>query len=324
MLTQNRFDLISALFFGKKILIVGDVMLDRHYYGKTDRMSPEAPVPVVDIDSVVDSPGGSSNVALNLSMLGASATICGMVGDDLEGEILIEKLTENNILTNHIMVDQNRPTTVKSRIISKDHHVVRMDREITDDAPKKLNDLIIKSLSKELSNFDAVILQDYNKGLLNSQTIPKLIEIANNLEKPIYVDPKHRNFDLYTNIRFLKPNISEFRNFLPEVSSFENDAFSFFNQINTDILMITKGADGASLFFGDEHYSIPTKAQHVHDVSGAGDTVISSFCLSDICGATPKESAYISNFAAGRVCEEVGVVPISIKMLSEINRYIEK
>ncbi len=324
MLTQNRFDSISTLFIGKKVLIIGDVMLDRYYYGKTERMSPEAPVPVVDIDRVVDSPGGSSNVALNLSVLGAKATIYGIVGDDLEGEILKEKLTDSNISANHILVDQNRPTTLKSRIISKDHHVVRMDREIADDTPKKINDLIINFLLKELSNFDAVILQDYNKGLLNFQTIPKIIEIANKQGKPVYVDPKNRNFDLYTNVRFLKPNIFEFRNFLPKVSSFENDAFSFFNQINTDILMITKGADGASLFYGDDHYNIPTKAQNVHDVSGAGDTVISAFCLSDICGATPEESAYISNFAAGRVCEEVGVVPISMDMLKEISRYIEK
>ena len=324
MLNQDRFDRISSLFDGKCVLVVGDVMLDRYYYGTTERMSPEAPVPVVDIDNIVDSPGGSSNVALNLSKLGAQATVCGIIGDDNEGEILKEKLSDNKISTNYILVDKDRPTTVKSRIISKDHHVIRMDREISADFNKKINESIIKLLADEFSNFDAVILQDYNKGLLNPHTIPKLIEIANNHDKPIYVDPKHKNFDLYTNIRFFKPNISEFRNHLKQISDFENDAFTFFHQINPDILMITKGADGASLFYNDQHYSIPTKAQHVHDVSGAGDTVISTFCLSDICGGSPSESAYLSNFAAGRVCEEVGVVPVTMEMLNEIGRYIEK
>ena len=324
MLNQDRFDRISSLFGGKNVLVIGDVMLDRYYYGATERMSPEAPVPIVDIDNIIDSPGGSSNVALNLAKLGAQATVCGIIGDDNEGEILKEKLADNKISINHILVDKDRPTTVKSRIISKDRHVIRMDREVSVDFNKKINNGIIKSLTDEFSNFDAVILQDYNKGLLNPHTIPKLIEIANSHNKPIYVDPKHKNFDLYTNVRFFKPNISEFRNYLKQISDFEDDAFTFFHQINPDILMITKGADGASLFYDDQHYSIPTKAQHVHDVSGAGDTVISTFCLSDISGGSPSESAYLSNFAAGRVCEEVGVVPVSMNMLKEIGYRIEK
>ena len=129
---------ISSLFAGKNVLVIGDVMLDRYYYGTTERMSPEAPVPVVDIDNIVDSPGGSSNVALNLSKLGAQATVCGIIGDDNEGEILKEKLADSKISTNNILLDKGRPTTVKSRIISKDRHVIRMDREVSVDFDKKL------------------------------------------------------------------------------------------------------------------------------------------------------------------------------------------
>ena len=324
MLSRNRFDLLSSLFNNKKILIVGDIMLDRYYFGKTERMSPEAPVPVVDIDRVVDRLGGSLNVALNISTLGAHPTVCGIVGDDTEGQILKEKLINNNISTDFVLTATSRPTTVKSRIISKDHQLVRMDREISEDFSKELNSKISKCLSDAISDFDAIILQDYNKGLLNHQSIPLFIEMASSHDIPVYVDPKHTNFDLYTEVRLFKPNISEFRNFLPDSSDFENDAFSFSRQIKSDILMITKGADGASLFYKDEHYSIPTKAQNVHDVSGAGDTVISSFCLSDVCGASPEESAFLSNFAAGRVCEEVGVVPVTLEMLKEIHPYLDK
>jgi len=324
MLSRNRFDLLSSLFSDKKILIVGDIMLDRYYFGKTERMSPEAPVPVVDIDRVVDRLGGSLNVALNISTLGAHPTVCGIVGDDTEGQILKEKLINNNISTDFVLTVASRPTTVKSRIISKDHQLVRMDREISEDFSKELNHQISKCLSDTISDFDAVILQDYNKGLLNHQSIPLFIEMASSHDIPVYVDPKHTNFDLYTEVRLFKPNISEFHNFLPDSTDFENDAFSFSRQIKSDILMITKGADGASLFYRDEHYSIPTKAQNVHDVSGAGDTVISSFCLSDICGASPEESAFLSNFAAGRVCEEVGVVPVTLEMLKEIHPYLDK
>ena len=318
MISQDRFNAIANSFSDKNILIVGDVMLDRYYFGNTERMSPEAPVPVVDIDKVVDRLGGSSNVALNLSTLGANPTVCGSIGADLDGEILKEKLIESKISTDFVITASNRPTTVKSRIISKDHQVVRMDREVSHDFSKDLNNQIISSLSDVISGFDAIVLQDYNKGLLNEESIPVFIEMGKNNNIPIYVDPKHKNFDLYRGIRLFKPNISEFNNFLEDVKNFEEDAFSFSQQIKSEVLLITKGADGSSMFYENEHYSVPTKAQNVHDVSGAGDTVISTFCLSDICGASPQESAYISNFAAGRVCEEVGVVPITLEMLKEI------
>ena len=323
MISRDRFNSITNSFTDKNILVVGDVMLDRYYFGNSDRMSPEAPVPIVDIDKVVDRLGGSSNVALNLSTLGANPTLCGAIGDDLDGEILKEKLIESKISTDFVITASDRPTTVKSRIISKDHQVVRMDREATHDFSKDLNNQIIASLSDAITGFDAIILQDYNKGLLNKESIPIFIEMSKNNSIPIYVDPKHKNFDLYTGVRLFKPNISEFNNFLEESKNFEDDAFLFSNQIKSEVLLITKGADGSSMFHENEHYSIPTKAQNVHDVSGAGDTVISTFCLSDICGASPQESAYLSNFAAGRVCEEVGVVPIALEMLKEIYLSLE-
>ena len=318
MISRDKFKSIASSFTDKNILVVGDIMLDRYYFGNSDRMSPEAPVPIVDIDKVVDRLGGSSNVALNLLTLGANPTVCGSIGDDLDGKILKEKLIQSKISTSFVITASDRPTTVKSRIISKDHQVVRMDREATHDFSKDFNNQIINSLSDSISGFDAIILQDYNKGLLNKETIPSFIEMGKNNNIPIYVDPKHKNFDLYTGVRLFKPNISEFNNFIEGRNNFEDDAFSFSQQIKSEILLITKGADGSSMFHENEHYSIPTKAQNVHDVSGAGDTVISVFCLSDICGGTPQESAYLSNFAAGRVCDEVGVVPITLEMLKEI------
>lgn len=318
MITQDKFKSISDHFKDRKVLIVGDIMLDRYYYGQTNRMSPEAPVPIVDIDNVIDSPGGSSNVALNIAMLGAKPLICGIVGDDTDGDVLIDQLNNNKITTDLIFKDSSRPTTVKSRIISKDHQVVRMDKESSAEVSEELSCGIIGSVSDTIQEVDGLILQDYNKGLLNPSSISRLLEIALKHKVPVYVDPKHQNFSLYNNVRLFKPNYSEFINYNSDLENFEATGFAFKDKINCEILMITKGADGVSLFYDSDHSQIPTKARKVHDVSGAGDTVISVFCLSDLCDANPRESAYISNYAAGRVCEEVGVVPIQQSMLNEI------
>ena len=323
MITQDRFKSISNRFKDRKVLIVGDVMLDRYYYGQTNRMSPEAPVPIVDIDNTIDNPGGSSNVALNIAMLGATPLICGIVGDDTDGEILKDQLRNDSVATDFIFKDSSRPTTVKSRIISKDHQLVRMDKESSAEISEELNARIIDSISDAIQGVDGLILQDYNKGLLNPSNISRILEIAIKHEIPVYVDPKHQNFSLYNNVRLFKPNFAEFINFNTDLADFEATGFAFKDKINCEILMITKGADGVSLFYESDHSQIPTKARKVHDVSGAGDTVISAFCLSDLCEASPSESAYISNYAAGRVCEEVGVVPIQQSMLNEIIDHLD-
>ena len=153
---------------------------------------------------------------------------------------------------------------------------------------------------------------------MNLASIKAVIQTANNAGKPVYVDPKESNFNAYKNVRLFKPNLSELKNAYIEDESLEAAGFQFKHEINAEILMITRGADGVSLFDGSDYHHFPTKARLVHDVSGAGDTVIATFTLSDICGASPEESVTLSNYAAGRVCEEVGVVPISLEMLDEM------
>ena len=315
---KKRFNEINGEFSKKKILVIGDLMLDSYLWGSSERISPEAPVPIIQVNKVEHNLGGAANVALNLSSLGCEVLLVGLIGSDVEGEILKKLLYKNNIDFTSLVESVKRPTTVKSRIISQDQQVLRTDREIIDDISMESNEELNSIVSSFINNVDGVILEDYNKGVLNTFSISKIINLANAANKPVYVDPKVKNFDLYKNVRLFKPNLSEFRSFYKKNTSLEKDGFDLKNNLNTDILMITKSADGVSLFVDTDYYDIPTNARSVHDVSGAGDTVIATFTLSDLCGATPKESVLLSNFAAGRVCEEIGVVPINLNMLIEM------
>ena len=317
MISVDRFNSISNAFKGKKILIIGDLMLDRYYFGQSNRMSPEAPVPVVDVEEIRDNPGGASNVALNLSSLGALPILCGVVGEDSNGEKLLSSLNKHKISADTLIYDKSRPTTVKSRIISKDHQILRMDFEHTNDISSEISSKVVDCITDSISDIDGVILQDSNKGLLNNQNIEKIISIAGNNQIPVYVDPKHKNFSSYRNVKLFKPNQSEFYSYMSNELDLETAGFLLANQIECDVLMITRSSDGISLFYDSKHHHIPTKARTIHDVSGAGDTVISVYSLCEISGANPLESASIANFAAGRVCELVGVTPITMAQLQD-------
>ena len=314
----NRFREITSGFADRNVLVVGDLMLDTYLWGDINRVSPEAPVPIVEVKKIEYNPGGAANVALNLASLGCKVSLIGLIGTDAEGTILKNLLDQRNIICTDLVISESRPTTVKSRIIAHNQQVVRADREMNKDLSESSNDNLIKSVKAIIEDVDAVILGDYNKGVLNLVSVKAIIDAANNAGKPVYVDPKESNFNAYKNVRLFKPNLSEFKNAYIEDESLEVAGFQFKHEINAEILMITRGADGVSLFDGSDYHHFPTKARLVHDVSGAGDTVIATFTLSDICGASPEESVTLSNYAAGRVCEEVGVVPISLKMLDEM------
>ena len=314
----NRFREIASGFADRNVLVVGDLMLDTYLWGDINRVSPEAPVPIVEVKKIEYNPGGAANVALNLASLGCKVSLIGLIGTDAEGTILKNLLDQRNIICTDLVISESRPTTVKSRIIAHNQQVVRADREMNKDLSESSNNNLIKSVKAIIEDVDAVILGDYNKGVLNLVSVKAIIDAANNASKPVYVDPKESNFNAYKNVRLFKPNLSEFKNAYIEDESLEVAGFQFKHEINAEILMITRGADGVSLFDGSDYHHFPTKARLVHDVSGAGDTVIATFTLSDICGASPEESVTLSNYAAGRVCEEVGVVPISLKMLDEM------
>jgi len=314
----NRFREITSGFVDRNVLVVGDIMLDTYLWGDINRVSPEAPVPIVEVNKIEHNPGGAANVALNLASLGCQVSLIGLIGTDAEGTILKNLLDQHNIICTDLVVSESWPTTVKSRIIAHNQQVVRADRELNKDLSKSSNNNLIKSVKSIIENIDAIILGDYNKGVLNFASIKAVIQTANNAGKPVYVDPKESNFNAYKNVRLFKPNLLEFKNSYINNESLEVAGFQFKDEINAEILMITRGADGVSLFDGSDYHHFSTKARLVHDVSGAGDTVIATFTLSDICGASPKESVTLSNYAAGRVCEEVGVVPISLEMLDEM------
>ena len=314
----NRFQEITSGFSEKNVLVVGDLMLDTYLWGNAERISPEAPVPIVKVNKIEHNPGGAANIALNLATLGCKVSVIGLIGSDTEGKILTNILDQRNIVCTNLVESKNRPTTVKSRIIAHNQQVVRADREVLTDLSESSNKALVEAVDSNLSDVDAVVLGDYNKGVLNSVSISHIIQMAGEAGKPIYVDPKKANFIMYKNVRLFKPNLIEFKNAYAVNESLEVAGFKLKNELNADILMITRSADGVSLFNGSDYHHIPTKARQVHDVSGAGDPVIAAFTLSDLCGATPEESVEISNYAAGRVCEEVGVVPISLDMLNEM------
>ena len=317
---KNRFDQISSSFSQQSILVIGDVMLDKFMWGNASRISPEAPVPIISVNKISHSPGGAANVALNLSKLSANVQILGIVGDDNEGAILEDTLLKNGVKTQFI-TDAKISTTTKTRIIAHGQQVVRTDyediRDVNSDQIKIIKDI----LDKIISEIDAILIQDYNKGLLVKDSIKTIVEISSEKNIPVYVDPKKDNFFAYNKIRLFKPNLFEFEsaiNFKEQDKSFEDLGKDLRKKINAEILMVTRSEEGVTLFTDKNVQRISTKARKVHDVSGAGDTAISAFVLADLCEANIEESAMISNYAAGRVCEEVGVVPISLEMIKDI------
>ncbi len=317
---KQRFEEISGLFSQKSILVIGDVMLDKFMWGKADRISPEAPVPIISIDKISHSPGGAANVALNLSKLSANVHLLAVVGDDNESNLLEDDLEKQGVKIKFIK-DAKKSTTTKTRIMAHGQQVVRTDYENTNDITseqiKHINDMIV-ACSNEI---DAIIIEDYNKGLLVKDCINTILDIAAKNDIPVYVDPKKENFFVYNKIRLFKPNMFEFESiidFNKQNKGFEELGEQLRKKINAEILMITRGEEGVTLFTDNNIQTIGTKARKVHDVSGAGDTAISAFVLADLSGASIEESAMISNYAAGRVCEEVGVVPISLEMIKDI------
>ena len=317
---KQRFDEISGSFSQKSILVIGDVMLDKFMWGKADRISPEAPVPIISVDQISHSPGGAANVALNLSKLSANAHILAIVGDDNESKLLEDSLIKDGVKVKFIK-DIKKSTTTKTRIIAHGQQVVRTDYENKNDITSEQIENIKDALYDLSTEIDAIIIEDYNKGILVKDCIETILEMAAKHNLPVYVDPKRDNFFVYNKIRLFKPNMFEFEsmiNFDKQNKSFEELGKQLREKIDAEILMITRGKEGVTLFTDNNVQTIGTKARKVHDVSGAGDTAISAFVLSDLSGASIEESAMISNYAAGRVCEEVGVVPISLEMIKDI------
>ena len=310
---------IAKNYSKKHILVIGDIILDAYIYGKVDRISQEAPVPIVLIDQKEFKPGGAANVALNLAGLGARVTLMGIVGKDEHHNNLMNCLCDEKKIDFKVIESGSRPTSVKTRIIADNRQLARIDNEVTDEISDKDVSSFIDIIDKNIKNIDGVIIQDYNKGLLTSSLIKYIIDCSNKNEVSVYVDPKFNNYSSYKGVRLFKPNLVEYTAIAKEeeFGPLPKSGFNFKDYMNSEILLLTLGSNGMSLYHDGMHESIPTQARQVFDVSGAGDTVIATFALNDLCGLKPLESAMISNLAAGRVCEDVGVSPITIDSLND-------
>ncbi len=302
----------------KKIFIIGDVMLDRYLLGDVNRISPEAPVQVFDIRESEYKLGGAANVSYNVRTLGANPFLIGVIGNDAEGDLLIGKMKELKIDTEGLIKEKNRPTTCKTRVISDSHHLLRIDSESKNDISNETENKILSILEKSTDEIGIIILQDYNKGVLTKNLIHKVIEFANKNNKRVLVDPKFDNFFEFKNSYLFKPNRKE----LEDASGKENKKsgrYSFIckrtcQKLNCENIILTLGEHGMMIFENSngkmKKENIGTKARKVADVSGAGDTVISTVAVCLAGGASLRDAAVISNYAAGLVVEEVGIVPI--------------
>jgi D-beta-D-heptose 7-phosphate kinase/D-beta-D-heptose 1-phosphate adenosyltransferase len=299
-------------FKNASVLVVGDLMLDEFIWGKVSRISPEAPVPVVWTTSESVMPGGASNVANNVRSLGGEVYLAGVVGDDERGRILLDELSNRKINIDGIIRDNERPTTLKTRVIAHSQQVVRIDKEkvsnIAEDAIKRLLDF-----SEEIiDDVDAVIIEDYGKGVIVPGLLSPLIRLAKRHKKIITVDPKENHFPMYKNVTTITPNQQEAAMAAgiqaEGGASIEEIGKKLLKRLNCEAVLITLGENGMCVFEKSGRITrIPTVAQEVYDVSGAGDTVISAYTLAVASGAKTIEAAHIANCAAGIVVGKVGI-----------------
>lgn len=307
-------------FKGKRIAVIGDLMLDCYFWGAVSRISPEAPVPVVEVDEEFYRFGGAMNVAYNIQTLGGVPFPIGVIGNDNEGKLFRGLLNKTGITDKGIVVDRKRPTTAKTRVIANEQHVVRIDKEKTNPIAAQAENKILDLLKKQIKNIDAVILQDYNKGVMTERLIKEVVTICTKAKKIVTVDPKFNNFFSYQNVTVFKPNRKEaedaFGIRIKSAADVTNAGIKLLEKLKSKFVLLTLGEEGIALFEnGKPERRIPTKARKVSDVSGAGDTVISTLTMALTAGADIYDAAYLANYAGGLVCQEVGIVPIELNTL---------
>ncbi len=308
---------ILEQFNGLKALVVGDVMIDAYYFGKVDRISPEAPVPVVAVEKKENRLGGAANVAMNLVALGAKPIVCSVVGNDKDGEDLINLFHQNGVGTDGIIKSADRVTTVKLRVISQATQMLRIDTEVTQPINSAESKALVDSIINLLPQANVVIFEDYDKGVLTKENIAQITSAAQQQNIPVVVDPKKRNFAYYNSADLFKPNLKELKEGLAtdidvnDKSSFESAISQMMQNMQLKHAMITMSEKGVMITDGKIFHYIPAHIRKIADVSGAGDTVISVAALCFALKMDIQQAAALANLAGGLVCEEVGVVPIS-------------
>ena len=321
---QKYFAQLFESFNNKNILVLGDVMIDSYLWGDVNRISPEAPVPILSGVGRENRLGGAANVALNIQALGANPILCSVIGDDLRSHDFFKLLKNQKLSKEGIVTCHHRMTTVKTRVISQHQHLLRVDEEICTPINQDSEDKLITKLNHviETHRIDAIIFEDYDKGVITPSVIAQVVELASEKGIPTLVDPKKRNFNDYKGVTFFKPNFKEFNEGCKlELKKGDSEALvisgkEFQTMHNIDILMITLSEHGVFINRRDgESAIVPAEIRSIADVSGAGDTVISVSALCLIQGLEPRLIARIANMAGGLVCEESGVVPVNKEQL---------
>ncbi len=325
-------DIVFNNFKNTKILIIGDVMVDSYLWGKVDRISPEAPVPVVAVTRRANRLGGAANVALNVKALGATPILCTVIGEDFKGEEFLQLLEGEEMAVNGVLKSPHRITTTKFRVIGNNTQILRVDEESTTELNADDNSRLRETIFSLLDNghIDAIIFQDYDKGVLTPGLISSVIEKARGMSIPVTVDPKRNNFLAYKNADLFKPNLKELKEGLNmdininHTWELENAANILHREANIKIVFTTLSEAGVFVSSAEkgkaiERHTIPAYIRSIADVSGAGDTVISVAALCLAAGLKAYEIAAVSNLAGGLVCEEAGVVPVNKeKLLKEL------
>jgi D-glycero-beta-D-manno-heptose-7-phosphate kinase len=307
-------------FAGRRIAVLGDCMVDRYLWGHVERISPEAPVPVVEIERETFTLGGAGNVAANLHALGAEPVLLGVVGDDADGAMLRTSFEQRGISTAHLVADRTRPTTVKTRIIAHSQQVVRADRESRSDVSGAPLDALLAEVGAVLPDCDGLVVSDYGKGVVNARTLERVLAIARERAFAVSVDPKESHIDAYRGVSILTPNQHEAgwvqgRRVVDEASLMEV-GWGLQKRLDAQAVLVTRGAAGMSLFErGGRYTHLPTAAREVYDVTGAGDTVVSVVALALAAGGDFISACALANHAAGIVIREVGTATCTPRQL---------
>jgi len=305
-----------------KVVVVGDILMDEYVWGDVSRISPEAPVPVVEVKQETKMLGGAANVVNNIASLGGTPILVGVIGDDQTGREIVDTMMQQGLRTDGIIREPGRPTSIKTRVVAHNQQVVRFDRE----ERKRLEDESIKRILDFVrqieGGYEAVIVTDYGKGVVSAELMEGLRELLSDSGTLIAVDPKTGNFEFYQGVDVITPNHHEAAAFcrmeIVDEESLVQAGRHMLNELNCRSVLITQGKDGMTLFESNGEIShIPTVARKVFDVTGAGDTVISALCLGLASGMDRKSAAIIANFAAGIVVGEVGTSTVGAEDLKE-------
>jgi D-beta-D-heptose 7-phosphate kinase/D-beta-D-heptose 1-phosphate adenosyltransferase len=310
---------ILEKFSKLNILVIGDVILDRYWWGDVSRISPEAPVPVVRLKNTSLAAGGAANVAANIAGLGATPILVGIVGDDDGAQQFPGVLAASNVSPDHLVRDSARPTTVKTRVIAHSQQVVRVDQEHADGISEATEEAIVEKLRFEISRADAIAVSDYAKGMLTNRVLTELFRIAGESGKPVLVDPKGKDYLKYKGAALLTPNrreAAEACNFEDQGDVVNRAGAKLMSDLGLEALLVTEGEEGMTLFRKSQpSIRMAAEARQVYDVTGAGDTVIATFAVAIGAGADVETAARLANVAAGLVVEQVGTTAVTLPAL---------